>query len=115
MVNDFISQKNNKIEIIYRGGYFIEKIRHYIYLSYRILIKLKINKYPLMSNILNLFIKIFQRVFSHILPSNVLSNKNKKYLFLSEFPSLRKPWDVWMRKILINLFFLSSTLPKPLC
>jgi hypothetical protein len=106
MINDFINQKNDKIEVIFRGGYFIEKIRQYIYLSYRILIKLKISKYPLMSNILNLFIKIFQRVFSNILPSNVLSDKSKKYLFLSEFPSLRKPWDVWMRKNFNESIFL---------
>ena len=106
MVNDFISQKNNKIEVIYRGGYLIEKIRQYIYLSYRILIKLKINKYPLMSNILNLFIKIFQRVFSNILSSSVLSNKNKKYLFLTDFPRLRRPWDVWMRKNFDKSIFL---------
>jgi hypothetical protein len=106
MVNDFIGQKNDKIEVIFRGGYFIEKIRQYIYLSYRILLKLKIDKYPLMRNIFNLFIKIFQGVFSYSLPSNVLSNKNKKYLFLSEFPSLRKPWDVWMRKFFNKSVFL---------
>ena len=106
LVNDFINQKNDQIEVIFRGGYFIEKIRKYIYLSYRILIKLKINKFPLLNNILNLFIKIFQKIFSYSLPSNILSNKNEKYLFLSEFPSLRRPWDAWMKKNFNNSIFL---------
>ena len=106
MVNDFINQKNDKIEIIFRGGYFIETIRQYIYRFYRILIKFKISKYPLMGNIFNLFNMIFQKVFSHCLPSSVLSNKSKKYLFLSEFPILRRPWDVWIRKKFHNSIFL---------
>lgn len=96
-VHNFISKKNKKIKIIFCGGYFIEKIDHLIYLAYRILIKLDLKKYFLNVSNFNLFNKIFEKIFSHNLPLSILNNKKKKYLFLSEFPSLRKPRDVWIR------------------
>ena len=41
MLNDYICQENRKVEVIFCGGYFSEKIERLGYLSYRIFIKLK--------------------------------------------------------------------------
>jgi len=105
LINNFISQ-NSKIEVIFQGGCFIEKIEHYVYLFYRILIKLNIYRYSLISNIFNFLSKIFHEVFFSRMPSYIFRNKKNRYLFLSEFPSLRRPRDAWIRKKFINSIFL---------
>lgn len=106
MCNDFICQENSKIEVASCGGYFFEKIEHIGYLSYRIFLKLKIDKYPILDKIYNFYDKMFNNLFIKSLPSNVLQFEEEKCLFISEFPSLRRPRDIWIkRKFKRSIFF----------
>ena len=47
LVSQFINKNKNNIKIFRNGGYFIEKIDHFIYIIYRILVKLKLDKLSL--------------------------------------------------------------------
>ena len=98
MCNDFIKQKNSKIQIIISGGYFFEKIERVGYLTYRIFLKLKLNTVPIIKNFYNLYDSLQRIIFMRCLPSEILNFEDEKYLFISEFPSLRRPRDIWIKK-----------------
>lgn len=106
LIYDFINKKNENIELFYRFGYFVEKLRHYTYLAYRILLKLKIDQFSLTSKFLDFFLWIFHRTFIYNLPDVIKDNEQQKFLFLTEFPSLRFPWNVWIRKKFKNSVFI---------
>ena len=106
MLNDFICQKNRKVEVIFCGGYFFEKMEHFAYLSYRIYLKLNLGKYLILKKIYSFWDKLFESVFMFNLPFDILHLKNKKCLILSEFPSLRRPRCKWIkRKFNKSIFF----------
>jgi hypothetical protein len=105
LLNDFIYQENSKVEVIICGGYLFEKIIRLGYLSYRIFRKLKLGKNPIINKIYSLYDKVFENLFMRRLPSDILHFKNEKYLFISEFPSLRRPRDIWLRQNFIRSTF----------
>ena len=106
MLNDYIYQETSKVDVIFCGGYFSEKIEHLGYLSYRLFIKLKLGKNPILNKIYNLYDKVFESVFMWRLPSDILYFRHEKNLFFSEYPSLRRPRDVWIkRKFNRSIFF----------
>tara|TARA_B110000444_G_C18808152_1_gene581094 strand:+ start:220 stop:1515 length:1296 start_codon:yes stop_codon:yes gene_type:complete len=98
MCNDFIKQKNSKIELISFGGYFFEKIERIGYLSYRIFLKLKLNKISPINTCYNIYESFYKFIFMRCLPLEILNSNDEKYLFISEFPSLRRPRDNWIKK-----------------
>ena len=97
MCNNFIKQENSKIELIFSGGYFSEKIERLGYLSYRLFLKLKLNKIPGIKDIYTIYDKCLKSLFMRRLPSDMLHFKNETYLVISEFPSLRRPRDFWIK------------------
>jgi len=106
MLNDFVCQENSKVEVILCGGYFFEKIERLGYLSYRLFIKLKLGKKPIINKIYSLYDKVFENLFVRRLPSDILHLTKEKYLFISEFPSLRRPRDIWIKqKFNRSIFF----------
>lgn len=103
-IHNFIKKK--EIKIFFKGGFLNEKINHLIYLLFRILVKIKRKNFFSIDHILKLFFIIFGNLFSKSLPKNILENKNNSYLFLSEFPSLRKPRDEWIKQNFKNSVFI---------
>ncbi len=106
MLNDYIFQENHKIEVILCGGYFWEKFERISYLSYRLFLKLKLNENAFFSKIYKLYDKVFESIFILRLPSNILNLKNEKNIFFAEYPSLRRPRDLWVKqKFNKSIFF----------
>ena len=106
MCNDFINQKNRKIEVLTCGDYFFEKIERIAYLSYRIFLKLKLNKLPVINQIYSFYDKFLKSLFLRRLPLDILNFEEEKYLFISEYPSLRRPRDIWIKqKFKQSIFF----------
>ena len=97
MCNDFIKQKNSKIKIVISGGYFFEKIERFGYLTYRLFLKLKLLNVPLIKTLYNLYDSLQKFIFMARLPSEILNSEEEAYLFISEFPSLRRPRDKWIK------------------
>jgi len=98
--------KKKEINTFFKGGFINEKLNHCAYLLFRIFIKMKKKNFILIDRLINLFFIIFGFLFSKSLPKNILENNNNLFLFLSEFPSLRKPRDVWIRKKFKNSVFI---------
>lgn len=102
MINDYISQQIISLEVQLCGGYFYEKIEHLGYLAYRASIKLKLAEKPIIKTIYNLISrlvnKIFKKIFFQSLPTDILHLQSKKCLIFSEFPSLKRPRDFWLRE-----------------
>lgn len=98
MCNDFIKQKDSKIQIIVSGGYFYEKIEHFGYLTYRIFLKLKLLDVPIIKTLYKFYDTLQKFVFMSRFPSEILKYEDKEYLFISEFPSLRRPRDQWIKQ-----------------
>ncbi len=102
MLNDYIFDKMSTIKVYLCGGFFSERIEHYCYLVYRISIKLRLSKKPIIKIAHNLISKFFDKIFRHSfltrLPSEILSFKSNKCLIFSEYPSLRRPRDLWLRE-----------------
>ena len=102
MLIDYISKKNELLQTYLCGGYFIEKIEHYCYLVYRISLKLRLSKIPVIKSAYNLISKLLSEAFKYIflksLPSEILKLKKNNFLIFSEFPSLRRPRDLWLRE-----------------
>ena len=106
MINDFIYQKSNKIEVILCGSYFFEKIERISYLSHRISIKLNFGKTPIIAVTYRLYDKMLKSLFMLFFPKNILKDEKEKALFISEFPSLRRPRDIWIKqKFSKSIFF----------
>lgn len=105
MCNDFIERKDPNLEVIHFGSYFFEKLEHTGYLVYRVFIKFKLNKIPLIRGIYNLYDSIQKAIFLKCIPQEVLNSKESKYIFFSEFPSLRRPRNNWIKKVFKNSIF----------
>ena len=98
MLDDYISQQNTQLEVHLLGGYFFEKIERFAYLSHRISLKLKLDQKLIIKTICNFLNKIFKQYFVTSLPPGILKLKSKKCLFFSEYPSLRRPRDLWLKE-----------------
>ena len=98
MLNDFICQENRPVEIVLLGGYLFEKAERLGYLSYRIFLKLKLGNISIINKIYSLYDRLLEYSFMRHLPSDIVDFKEEKYLFISEFPSLRRPRNNWIRK-----------------
>ena len=85
MCNDFISQKNHKIEVLTCGDYFFEKIERIGYLSFRIFFKLKLNKLPVIYQIYSFYDKLLKSLFLRRLPLDIL-NFEEIFHFSEFFP-----------------------------
>ena len=97
LLNDYI-QSNHQVEIFLCGGYFIEKMEHFAYLIHRASIKFKLSQKPLFQTIYSVLNKILQKFYLMQMPSQIFKFKDKKCLFFSEYPSLRRPRDLWFRQ-----------------
>ena len=98
MLNDYISQQNTQLTVHILGGYFFEKIERLSYLGHRIFIKLKWDKKPIIKAAYNLVNKLLKKYFFQQLPSEILNVQHEKCLFFSEYPTLRRPRDSWLRE-----------------
>tara|TARA_B100000989_G_scaffold50214_2_gene33172 strand:- start:12939 stop:14240 length:1302 start_codon:yes stop_codon:yes gene_type:complete len=106
MCNEFITQKTNKIEVIFIGGYFFEKIERIGYLTYRGFLKLEFSKIPLIKSLFKFYFLFLRFLFIKKLPSEITHFKDNKLIFFNEFPSLRRPRDKWIKQIFNkSLFF----------
>ncbi len=112
MCNDFINQKTNKIDIIFLGGYFFEKIERIGYLTYRGFLKLELSKIPFINLLFKFYFSFLKFLFLRKLPTDISDFKNSKFLFFAEYPSLRRPRDKWIKEIFnSSIFFYSPHSP----
>ena len=65
MLNDYIFDKMSTIKVYLCGGFFSERIEHYCYLVYRISIKLRLSKKPIIKIAYNLISKFFDTIFRY--------------------------------------------------
>ena len=106
MCNDFISKKNSNLEVVLCGEPFFEKIERISYLSFRLFLKLNLNNFLLIRNLYFIYDQLFKYLFMKKIPKDLLNLKDEKYLFFSEFPSLRRPRDLWIKETFKkSLFF----------
>ena len=105
MCYEFINQKNPRIDVISLGGYFFEKVEKIGYLTYRGFLKLKLSKIPIIKNIFKLYFVFLSSLFMRKIPYEITSSKDSKYLFFTEFPSLRRPRDIWIKEFFTNSIF----------
>ena len=105
MLKNYISQKNIQPEVHLCGGYLAEKIERLGYLAHRAAIKLKLQNKPAIKFFHSLLNKIFKKIFFLGLPLNILNLQEQKCLFFSEYPSLRRPRDQWLKEKFHNSLF----------
>ncbi len=97
LLNDYI-QSSHRMEIFLCGGYFIEKMERFAYLLHRASIKFKLSQKPLLQTIYSVLDKVLQKFYLMQMPSQIFKFKDKKCLFFSEYPTLRRPRDLWFRQ-----------------
>lgn len=98
MLNDYITNHSLHLDVYTCGGYFFEKIENFSYLLHRTSIKLNFEKIQIMKIIYGLINKVLKKLYLMHLPLKNLNLKNKKFLFFSEYPSLRRPRDLWLKE-----------------
>jgi hypothetical protein len=103
MLSDYINQPNSRVETTSCGGYFPELIEKYGYLMHRI--NTKLNKPKLLSIFFYIVEKVCERVFIINLPKHILQNGHDCSLIFSEFPSLRRPRDQWIKRVFNKSIF----------
>ena len=89
-------------------NYFFEKFERFGYLLHRISLKFKLERIFLLKFILKILNAQLKVIFLKNLPEDLLSSKEEKYLFLSEYPSLRRPRDIWIKEEFTNSIFFYS-------
>lgn len=106
MLNNYVSKKNIQLEVYLCGGYLAEKIERLGYLAHRAAIKFKLQNKPVVKFFYSLLNRIFKKIFFLGLPLKILNLQAQKCLFFSEYPSLRRPRDQWLKeKFHHSLFF----------
>ncbi len=103
--NEFINQKNNRIDVTALGGYFFEKIEQIGYVTYRAFLKLELSKIPIIKSLFKFYFLALRKLFLKKLPLEITNSKESKFLFFSEFPSLRRPRDIWIKEMFSNSIF----------
>ena len=109
MINNYIYRQTDQIEVHLCGGYFSEKIEHFCYLAYRVFLKLRLDEKLVIKTAYRLFNKSVSRIFKSLflkrLPSKILALHKKNCIVFSEFPSLRRPRDFWLREEFTRAIF----------
>ena len=108
MCNEFIIQETNKIEVISLGGYFFEKIERIGYLIFRGFLRLELSKIPIIKSLFKLLFLFLKFLFIRRLPSTITDYKDRKFLFFTEFPGLRRPRDKWIKEMFSSSIFFYS-------
>lgn len=103
LLTNYINQPGKEIETISCGSYFFELIEKFGYLMHRINIKLQ--KPWLLSIFFYVIDRICKGIFINYLPRNIPKNDGVGTIIFSEFPSLRRPRDKWIRKIFSKSIF----------
>ena len=98
MLFEFIHKDKEKIKLFFAGGYFLEKIERLGYLTYRAYLRFRISKKPLLAFIYKVYEKIHELIFFYSLPPEILELKDQKNILFSEYPSLRRPRDKWLKQ-----------------
>jgi len=98
MLNDYITNNRLHIDIYNRGGFFFEKFEKFSYLLYRASIKLNFEKRQITKTIYSIINLVFKKLYLTNLPLKKLDLLDKKFLFFSEYPSLRRPKDLWLKE-----------------
>ncbi len=97
MLNDYIHQDSSKIELVFLGSYLWEKLERISYLSHRFFIKYNLKGTPIIGPIYSLFDKFLETFFKYRLSSSIGNLKKNKNIIFSEYPTLRRPRDNWIR------------------
>lgn len=97
MLDDYITNHSLNIDTYQCGGYFFEKIENLSYLLHRLSIKFNFEKKQILKIIHSLIDNIFKKLYLMNLPLKNFNLKNKKFLFFSEYPSLRRSRDLWLK------------------
>ena len=105
MLNNYIYQANDKLKVLDCSGYLSEKLEHFGYLLFRIYLKLGFGNKLFLHNLLKLHEALFKTFFLLNLPKEVKALRRQKCVFFSEYPSLRRPRDYWMKKEFPNSIF----------
>ena len=105
MLSDYIFYKNKNIKVLFAYGLLFEKIEHLGYLIYRFSLKLGFRKSKLGSIIFDIVDIPFKVLFFINLPKSIKNLKSKKCLLFSEYPSLRRPRDRWLKKFFKKSIF----------
>ena len=98
MLFEFINKDEEKIKVFFIGGYFFEKIERIGYLTYRAYLRFGFGKKYLLDFIYRAYEKIHELIFFNSLPYEILALKDKKNILFSEYPSLRRPRDKWLKQ-----------------
>ena len=98
MLFEFIHKDEEKIRVFFIGGYFIEKIEHLGYLTYRAYLRFELGKKSLLGFIYRVYEKVHELIFFNSLPNEILELKDNKNILFSEYPSLRRPRDKWLKR-----------------
>lgn len=96
MLETYISN-SEKIESIILGSALNEVADKISYLSFRLSLKIKLRKKFHFGRIFNLFDKAFEVLFFSRLPNKIKNLSNRKNLIFMEYPSLRRPRDLWIK------------------
>ena len=105
MLNDYIFQENDQLRVLDCSGLLSEKLEHLSYLLYRAYLKLGFDSKPILRNLLRLHEALFKTLFLFRLPQEVKALRAQKCVFFSEYPSLRRPRDFWIKKEFLNSIF----------
>jgi len=98
----FINHRS--VDVISCGGYFFELIDKYGYLLNRI--KIKLNLPNALNFIFSFFDKVMGVTYIYKICKKSGLNSNDKFLIFSEFPSLRRVRNTWVKKKFTNSIYL---------
>ena len=105
MLHTYIFQDNDQLRTLDCSGYLSEKLEHLSYLLYRAYLKLGLGSKPILKNLLRLHEALFKTLFLFRLPQEVKALRAQKCVFFSEYPSLRRPRDSWIKNEFLNSIF----------
>lgn len=105
MLSDYIFNKNKNIKVFFSYGFLFEKMEHLGYLVYRLSLKLKLRKSIFGRAIFNIIDFPFKCLFFINLPKSIKNLSAEKCLLFSEYPSLRRPRDRWLKNFFKKSIF----------
>ena len=97
MLNDFVYQQNDNLEVFHHTGLYLERFERLTYLSHRFFLKFNLKEFTFFRFLNNLLNRIFEIIFLWRFPSEVLNLSEDVDLVFSEYPSLRRPRDIWFK------------------
>ena len=97
MLNDFVYQQNDNLEVFHHTGLYLERFERLTYLSHRFFLKFNLKEFTFFRFLNDLLNRIFEIIFLWRSPSEVLNLSEDVDLVFSEYPSLRRPRDIWFK------------------